>query len=47
MLIRPDGYIEFRSRALAGEPLSQYLQDLFVTVTPIPLNREGGKEVSR
>jgi 2-polyprenyl-6-methoxyphenol hydroxylase-like FAD-dependent oxidoreductase len=40
MLIRPDCYIGFRSRALAGEPLRRYLQDLFLTASPIPLNSD-------
>jgi 2-polyprenyl-6-methoxyphenol hydroxylase-like FAD-dependent oxidoreductase len=38
VLIRPDGYIGFRSRSLAGEHLHRYLQDLFLTVPRIPLN---------
>jgi 2-polyprenyl-6-methoxyphenol hydroxylase-like FAD-dependent oxidoreductase len=40
VLIRPDGYIGFRSRALAGEPLRRYLQDLFLTASPILLNSD-------
>jgi 2-polyprenyl-6-methoxyphenol hydroxylase-like FAD-dependent oxidoreductase len=33
VLIRPDGYIGFRSRAIEGEHLHQYLHDLFLTVS--------------
>ena len=40
VLIRPDGYIGFRSRALAGEHLRRYLQDLFLTVPRISLSRK-------
>jgi FAD binding domain len=33
VLIRPDGYIGFRSRAIEGEHLRRYLHDLFATVS--------------
>jgi 2-polyprenyl-6-methoxyphenol hydroxylase-like FAD-dependent oxidoreductase len=33
VLIRPDGYIGFRSRAIEGELLRRYLQDLFLAVS--------------
>jgi 2-polyprenyl-6-methoxyphenol hydroxylase-like FAD-dependent oxidoreductase len=39
VVIRPDGYIGFRSRSLAGEPLRSYLQGVFLTAPRIPLNR--------
>jgi 2-polyprenyl-6-methoxyphenol hydroxylase-like FAD-dependent oxidoreductase len=38
-LIRPDGYIGFRSRSVAGEPLRRYLHTLFVTQSRVPLGR--------
>jgi 2-polyprenyl-6-methoxyphenol hydroxylase-like FAD-dependent oxidoreductase len=40
VLIRPDGYIGFRSRAIAGEHLRRYLHHLFLTRSPMPLGRE-------
>ncbi|HZR43364.1 MAG TPA: FAD-dependent monooxygenase [Ktedonobacteraceae bacterium] len=40
VLIRPDGYIGFRSRAIEGEHLRRYLQDLFLTTSSLPLGRE-------
>lgn len=40
VLIRPDGYIGFRSRTIEGEHLRQYLQDLFLTTSSLPLGRE-------
>lgn len=33
VLIRPDGYIGFRSRAIGGEQLHRYLQNLFSTAS--------------
>jgi 2-polyprenyl-6-methoxyphenol hydroxylase-like FAD-dependent oxidoreductase len=39
VLIRPDGYIGFHSRAIVGEQLRRYLQKLFLTASSIPLMR--------
>jgi hypothetical protein len=39
VLIRHDGYIGFRSGAIAGEQLRQYLHNLFLTSSYIPLRR--------
>lgn len=40
VLIRPDGYIGFRSRTIKGEHLRRYLQGLFLTMSSLPLGRE-------
>jgi 2-polyprenyl-6-methoxyphenol hydroxylase-like FAD-dependent oxidoreductase len=39
VLIRPDGYIGFRSTAIEGEHLRRYLHNLFLTASRIPLSR--------
>jgi hypothetical protein len=39
VLIRPDGYIGFRSRAIGGEHLRCYLQDLFLIRPRKPISR--------
>jgi FAD binding domain len=39
VLVRPDGYIGFRSRSKEEERLCRYLQSLFLTRSHVPLNK--------
>lgn len=41
VLIRPDGYIGFRSRAIEREPLHRYLQTLFATMSSLSTENDG------
>ena len=40
VLLRPDGYIGFRSQSIEGAHLRRYLQDLFLTASSLSLSRD-------